>query len=439
MATTVAGLSLALPIDFGWTSETSALQLDLLAYSLPRAVAAGVLVAMITAVLVTTLGSVVVAWGTALGGLVALLANHAFGHTVDPTTSLATLNFIDSTAGGVIMGALGAAVLHHKLPAYGWTLGALISLLIGSVNPLPRMGGSTAEDALMPHWTASDMPPMWMIEVALVLVALGVLMNRNRPPARKPSVELPLTPILAGVVLVLITLVSAEWLARHGGSVAAIGLGVVSSVTTALIAAMLLPRRDGELVLIGAALAAVGSATLTENLPAWSIPVLVGVAALGMWSGSRHGAPMLCLAGLGALGVVTAFTEDADWALLTVGGTAVLAWLFGFGLTAATPRYVPSRVLGTMVIFIPSAVMGLRDYTSRGHYALQGADKVVCTVMGGNSPAPAWAAVLITLGCAGSLTLLRHNRPAPPPIPAAAATGSDESSESSRGTKPDEQ
>ncbi|WP_157574582.1 hypothetical protein [Nocardia jejuensis] len=437
IATTVAGLSLALPIDFGWTAQTSALQLDLLAYSLPRAVAAGVLVAMIVAVLVTTMGSIVAAWGTAAAGLVVLLLNHFFGHASDPTSSLATLNFIDSIAGGIVMGALGAAVLHHRLPAFGWTLGALISLLLGSVNPLPRVGANSLDRVLPEHWQASNTPPLWMIEVALALVVIGLLVNRNRPASQKPSIELPLAPILAGVVLVLVTLVSAEWLARHGGSAASVGLAVLSAIATGLIAAMLLPGRDGELVLVGVALVSVGSATIAAELPAWSIPLLVAVGALGMWSGSNRRTPMLCLALLVVLGMLTAFTEETDWAIITVGSTAALAWLFGFGLTAATPRYVPSRVLGTMVIFVPSAALGLRDYVSRGHYALQGTDKTVCTVTPENSSAPAWAAVLIALGCAGGVAMLRHSRPVTPPS-AAASEHDEESSESSTRTAQDE-
>lgn len=413
---TVAGLALALPIDFGWTSQTSALQLDLLAYSLPRAVAAGVIIAMITAVLITTLASTVAAWGATLGGLLVLLINHVFGHAADPASSLSTMNFIDSFAGGVILGALGAAVLHHKLSAYAWTLGVLISLLLGSVNPLPRVGGGTLDETLPDHWQATDMPPTWMIEVSLVLVVAGLLWNRNRPPADRPSIELPMAPILAGVVLVLVTLASAEWLARHGDSLAGIVLAVVTAIVTAFIAAMLLPGRDGELVLTTVPVSSVGAATLAVALPAWAIPVSVAIAAAGMWYGSRRHAPIACLALLIVLDLVTASTSDTSRAWIIVGSTAVLAWLYGFGLTSARTRYVPSRVLGSMVVFVPSAVMGMRDYVARGHYALQTSDhSVVCTVATEATSSPAWTALLITAGCLGGILVLRRNRPLPDP------------------------
>lgn len=412
-----------MPIDFGWTSQTSALQLDLLAYSLPRAVAAGVLVAMIVAVLLTTLGSVVMAWGTALVALLVLLVNHLVGHSANPTDSLATMNFIDSLSGGAAMGALGAAVLHHRLAAYGWTLGALVSLLLGSVNPLPHIGEMIGD--YPDTWQAADMPPVWMVELAVALVLIGTLLNRNRPPAARLSIELPLAPILAGVVVVLVTLVSAEWLARHGDSLADLGLAVVTTVTTALIAAMLLPRRDGELVLVAVAISAVGSATIAAELPAWSIPVLVAIAAAGMWYGERHPAPMAGVLALMVLGLVTAFTADTDWALLIVGSGALLAWLAGYGLSAAKPRYVPSRVLGTMLLFVPSAVLGLRDYVARGHYAMQdGSQAIVCTVTTEDTSAPAWTSVLIAAGCAGGLYLLRRSRPAPATKPSTPETGS---------------
>ncbi|MEC3920395.1 hypothetical protein [Nocardia sp. CDC160] len=409
---TVAGLALALPIDFGWTSQTSALQLDLLAYSLPRAISAGVLVAMIVAVLLTTLGSVEVAWGTTLGGLLVLLANHAFGHASDPHSSLSTMNFIDSLAGGLVLGALGAAVLHHRLSAFAWTLGILISLLLGSVNPVPRIGGGI-DETTGDHWHATDMPPLWMLLLALALSALGFLANRNHPVAQRLSIELPLAPILAGVVLVLITLASAEWLARHGGSLAGIGLAVVTAVGTAMIAAMLLPGRDGEIVLLAVGLSAVAAATVAAELPAWSIPLLVAVTAFGMWMGSRHGAPSACLVAAIVLGITTALTADTEWAWLIVGGAAVVSWLIGFALTSARPRYVPSRVLGTMVIFVPSAVLGMRDYVARGDYAVRSTgNATVCTVTSGSTSAPAWTAALVAAGCLAGLVVLHRSRPA---------------------------
>ncbi|MFC9996293.1 hypothetical protein [Nocardia sp. NPDC127526] len=432
VATTVAGLSLALPINFGWTSQSSALQLDLLAYSLPRAVGAGVLTAMIIAVLITTLGSIVAAWGTALVGLLVLTANHVFGQTAEPQAALTTMNFIDSLAGGVVLGALGAAVLHHKLPAFGWTLGVLISILLGSVNPLPHIGGLLSQD-VSDQLGESDMPPLWMIELALVLVIIGTLANRHRRPAERPSIELPLAPILAGVVLVLVTLASAEWLARHGDSLAGIGLAVVSTVATGIIAAMLLPGRDGELVLIAVAISAVGSSALAAEVPAWSIPIAVAVAVLGMWYGSRRGAPIACLLLLLVLGLFTAATANTDRAILIMGGTAALVWLTGYGLYSAAPRYVPNRILGSMVLFIPSATLGLRDYVARGHYAIQDTTQAaVCTVTAQDASAPAWTAVLITIGCIAGLQVLRSCRP--PASPATASPDRPGDTESNGGT-----
>ncbi|WP_330184501.1 hypothetical protein OHB26_13430 [Nocardia sp. NBC_01503] len=402
-----------MPIDFGWTSNTSALQLDLLAYSLPRAIAAGVLVAMISAVLITTLGSIVIAWSTALGGLMALTVNHIFGHQTEPSSALSTLNFIDSLAGGLVLGALGAAVLHHRLPAYGWTLGIITSVLLGSVSPMPHLGGVLKDGSGTSAWESMEMPPLWMLELALVLVAIGTLSNRNRTPAERPSIELPLAPILAGVVLVLVTVASAEWLARHGDTFAGIGVAVVTTVATALIAAMLLPGRDGELVLVTVGLSAVGSAALAAELPAWTIPLAVAITVFGMWYGTRRGAPMTCLVLILLLGLFTAITANSDRAILTVGGTAALAWLVGYGLTSANPRFVPNRVLATMVIFIPSAVLGLRDYVARGHYAMQDSSKaVVCTVVSEDTSAPGWTASLIVIGCIGGLYALRRNRSA---------------------------
>lgn len=420
VAALVAGLALTLPIDFGWTSQTSALQLDLLAYSLPRAIAAGVLIAMIVAVLITTLASPSVAWSTTVGGLLVLVANHTLGHAGDPNSSLSTMNFIDSLSGGVILGALGAAVLHHRLPAFAWTLGILISLLLGSVNPVPRVGGGSITENLKDHWQASDIPPMWMVLLAFALAVVSLLINRKGPAAQRLSIELPLAPILAGTLLVLITLFSAEWLARHGGSVAGIVLAVVTSVGTALIASMLLPGRDGEIVLIAVGIGAVGAATIAAEMPAWSIPLLAAASAVGMWAGSQVSAPMSALWLSMLLGVSTALTSDTSEAWLVVGSAALVSWLIGFGLLAARPRYVPSRVLGTTMLFVPSAVLGMRDYVARGDYAMQSGSSGICTVSSGSTATPGWTSVLVAGGCLAGIFLLRRLRPLPVPSAAAA-------------------
>ncbi|MGW3545135.1 hypothetical protein ACWDNI_31960 [Nocardia niigatensis] len=417
VAATVAGLALALPIDFGWTSRSAALQLDLLAYSLPRAVSAGALIAMIAAVLITTLGSPTAAWATALCGLLALLANHVFGHATTANSSLSTLNFIDSLAGGIVLGALGAAVLHRRLPAFAWTLGILLSLLLGSVNPVPRVGGgidTTSGD----HWHPTDLPPLWMIVLSVILTGFGFLTNRKRPTAQRLSADLPLAPILAGVVLVLVTLASAEWLARHGDSKAGISLAVVTAVGTAIIAAMLLPGRDGEIVLLAVGLGAVGAATIAAEMPAWSIPVLALASALGMWAGSRRGAPIAALVAGIVLGVFTACTSDSNGAWLVVGSAAVESWILGYALLSTRPRYVPSRVLGTIVLFVPSAVLGMRDYVARGNYAdaMESTDHALtCSVDSGGASAPGWTSVMVAGGCLAGIYLLRRSRK---PVPA---------------------
>ncbi|MFF0609017.1 hypothetical protein ACFYUD_10145 [Nocardia tengchongensis] len=430
VAALVAGLALALPINFGWTSQTSALELNLLAYSLPRAIAAGVLIAMIVAVFITTLGNPSAAWSTTVGGLVVLVANHVFGHTHDPNASLSTMNFIDSLSGGVILGALGAAVLHHRLPAFAWTLGILISLLLGSVNPVPRVGGGINTD-VSATWHSTDLPPIWMLLLAFALAVASLLINRKGPVSQRLSIELPLAPILAGVLMVLITLFSAEWLARHGGTVAGIVLAVLTSVGTALIASMLLPGRDGEIVLVAVGMGAVGAATIAAELPAWSIPLLVAVSAFGMWAGSQVAAPMPVLWLAMAVGVSTALTSDSTKAWLIVGSAAVVSWLLGFGLLATRPRYVPSRVLGTVVLFVPSAVLGMRDFVARGDYAMQSSgNALMCTVSSGNTSTPGWTSVIVAGGCLAAMFLLRRLRPLPVPTSAApesqAGTGATE-------------
>jgi len=426
VCTLVAGMSLLLPIDFAWTSESTALQLDMLAFSVPRAIAVGAIVAVLVAVFATTMNHGLAAWGSALSGITIMFVNHLAGHHASPVAPLSTLNFVDSIAGGILLGGIAAAVLRGRLQVFGWTLGALASVVISAAMPVPHTG-DLADPAKALHWPAVDSPPLWLIEITLALVFFGTLANRRRTEIERRAFELPMAPILAGLLYITVALFGSEWLARRSANVVDIALAVAATVVTAVIAAMLLPRRDGSLVLLAAALSSVGGAIVPSQLPGWAAPLLVLALAVGIVVGFRRPAPlvaMLVLAGLALFGVLTSGPGDNGLLHAATLGL-VLAASGGYCFGCAAPRYNPTRVLGIAIVLGSSVVLALRDHLSRGDFAnatLDAGHWSTASVPMVHSAIAYWMALAITAGCAVSLVLLRRWRapmvaPVSAPVP----------------------
>ncbi|MFE4461930.1 hypothetical protein ACFROC_31650, partial [Nocardia tengchongensis] len=116
IAAAVAGMSLIVPFDAGCSTDSSAMQLTLLTVTLPRATAAGAILAVVTAVCVRMFGTRT-AWATGTVAALLLATDHLL--VTSTSTTLATANFVDSLGAGVLLGAAGAAALTHRPAALG--------------------------------------------------------------------------------------------------------------------------------------------------------------------------------------------------------------------------------------------------------------------------------------------------------------------------------
>ncbi|MFI5780971.1 hypothetical protein [Nocardia sp. NPDC051570] len=404
-----------LPINFAWASEISALQLDLLTLSLPRSIAAGAIIALIVAVFATTVNHALAAWGSALCGVAIMCVNHIAGRNSGPAASLSTLNFVDAIAAGILLGGLAAAVMHGRAQVFGWTLGALSSIVLGVAIHAPRGGTRTTDSGTtiyLPNVASS--PPLWLLIVTLIAIAVGTFVNRRRTGIERRSVELPMAPILAGTLYVGVTLFGSEWLARHADNVVEVGMAVAMTVAAGLISAMLLPRRDGTLVLLAMALSAVGASIIPSRVPIWTAVPLVVVIGAGILLGFRRPAPFAALFALGALALLGAVTSSsADSTLRSTVFSLALAALAGYCFSSAAPRYNPTRVLGMAIVFVPSVVSSLRDQarqSGRGSITVEDGHWHFSPAPTPNSATPYWTALVITIGCVLGLIALRRWR-----------------------------
>ncbi|MFE3057942.1 hypothetical protein [Nocardia sp. NPDC059239] len=417
LAALVAGLSLMVPIDFAWTSRSSALHLDLLVFSLPQAIAAGALAAIVTAVLSTALGGQSLRWGVALGGAALLFVNHLLGGHAVLGTSLATLNFLDSIAGGLILGGSGAGVLsrsrvesRYTWATSAWLLGALGSVVVAQ-DLIPEPQSKLADPHFPQNWPALDAPPLWLIALALLVIGFRFLREPGAHPVEAHSIQLPIVPIIAGAFMIGVDLVGSGVLARHGDSPLAIAATAAATASGALLTALMLPKRDGVQVLLAVALAGTGSAVLVTSIPGWSIWGLLVLVAGGLVAGIRWPGVRAAAVGIIGLSVYAVLTVVAGHpVVLTVLGHALLALLAGYCFGAVTPRYGSTRVLGIALIYVPSPVLALRDYARRGHCLLIDPGKP-CTIADFTSFAPGCAAIALAVGCALGLWALLRRRP----------------------------
>ncbi|MGH8883371.1 MAG: hypothetical protein ACRD0P_39530, partial [Stackebrandtia sp.] len=341
---------------------------------------------------VTTVDHALAAWGAALCALLVMFAAHLPFLSEENGIAPSTLNYLDSLAAGTLLGGIAVAVLRGRLQVFGWTLGALAAIVFGQLGSTSA-GGIHDGVPGTPGWAQTPLPPLWLIVIALACVITGTIVNRSRDTVERRSVELPVAPILAGLAYVVTVLSASHWLNHHAGSVWHIVTAAALTVAAAVVAAVLLPRRDGVLILLAVALATIGSALIPARLPVWSAVPLVALIAIGLLTGFRRPAPGLAAVALIVIAFATAVVTgrfDSDFTTAAVSGA--LALIGGYCFGSASPRYNPARVLGVAIVFLPSVVTTLRESLGRqefvagpGQWSLSPAAAAV------DSSAPYWA------------------------------------------------
>ncbi|MFE3195687.1 hypothetical protein ACFXHA_42265 [Nocardia sp. NPDC059240] len=395
----IAGLLLMAPLDLVGT-EGSALQLDLMVLNMPRAAAAGAAFAVISAALVVALGRRS-AWIASFGSAVVLVVNHLWNHDAAITGAMTTVNYIDSIFSGIMLGALAVAVFGKPVATGAYLIGALSAIVIGDQTSLPTSGKSNP----LIEWASGATPPLWLVLLAAVLLGLGIAVQHTDPGVQDENTDLAIGPILSALVLVTATALSTEWFVRHSGTAAQIGVTVAVTVVAAVVAALLLPGREGTLVLLSVAIANAGSAIIAVPRPDWSAPIPVLAVIVGLAAGRRWASPWTALAATGGLAVFAAGTADVAHAhaVLAVVGVTLTALIIGYCFGAAVPKTAGSAVVAVAVLIVPCLVVALRGSSfgriAYSPYWYRDPD-------GTTSALPGWMALVITLGCAAGLALL---------------------------------
>ncbi|MFF0488396.1 hypothetical protein ACFYTQ_05170 [Nocardia sp. NPDC004068] len=400
-----AGLAIMMPISFSWFALAASPTIDLLIMSVPQSMAAGAMVAVIAVAVPIGLCSRRVAWYAAGVALAGMFVNHAALHWAN-FDSLSTLNYIDSLLAGVVIGAIPAAVWTNPAATGAYLFGCLGSIVLGDLAQPPAETGSTNRfEALL-----GDAPPIWLVGLAVVFIGWNLAVDAHRAPAKHPGSLLPLAPIVAGMIAVLGILISSTWLAHSTSRPGVPVAGVALVVVTSLVAALILPARDGVMLLLLVAYAASGSAVVAVPHPWWVSVLVVVMVAIGLLLARRWPRPWLALAAsaaLAAAAALTAATGLSGGVCASLGALAI-GLVGGYNVVAALPGRATSAVVALVVLFVPSAGVALRGRSfGRISYSPRWYRLVQVT----HDPGPALAALVITAGCAAGIYLLCRERP----------------------------
>ncbi|MEV6071777.1 hypothetical protein AB0L82_34995 [Nocardia sp. NPDC052001] len=403
----VAGLLLMAPLDLNWANE-GPMEVDLLILNMPRAAAAGAMFAVIAAALAVALGQRT-AWLAAFGSAAVLLTDHLWNLNSSLTGTLITVNYVDSIFGGILLGALTVAVFGRPIATTAFLIGALSSILIGDLTSLPESGGP---QRTFIEWAASGTPPLWLVLIAVLALAAAVAMRRTEPkPDEADGGELPIAPILSALLLVGTTAVTTEWLVKHAGTPPQVTAIAATILVAAIVGALLLPGRDGVVVLLALAVANSGSAIIAVPRPDWSAPLPLIAVVLGFYAGRRWHSPSAGLLGSAAIGVFAAATagQARTEAIIPLIGITAVGLLLGYCFAGAVAqRSAASNAVAFAVLLVPCLVVALRgsDFERVAYSPRWYRDPT-----GSASAAPGWVAVAISLGCLAGLALLYRVRP----------------------------
>ncbi|MEV0467405.1 hypothetical protein AB0I30_34720 [Nocardia tengchongensis] len=402
----VAGLLLMAPLDLNGTSGSPVLQFDLLVINMPRAAAAGAALAVVSAALVVALGRRS-AWIASCGSALMLLVDQFWNRGAPTMDSLTTATYVDSIFAGILLGSLAVAVFGKPLATGAFLAGALGSILIGDQTSLPPGEGHGNP---LSQLASVGTPPLWLLLLTAVLLAAGIVLQQPDPVAEDESTDLAIGTILSALVVITATVLSTEWFVRHAGTPLQIGAAVAVTVGAGMTAALLLPGREGTLVLLAVAVANAGSAIIAVPRPDWSAPFPVIALLAGLAAGGRWRSPWIALAATGALAVFAAGTAGVahQYSAIPVIGVAATGFVIGLCFGAVVPKTAGGAVVAIAVLIVPCLVVALRG-SDFGRVAYS--PRWYRDPSGVVSALPGWAALVITLGCAAGVYLLWRIRP----------------------------
>ncbi|MQY28718.1 hypothetical protein [Nocardia aurantia] len=356
-AAAVAGLTLTIPLKSAWMAHDRPLQVNLMLFDVPRATAAGSFAAVIAAAVTVTLGNTAGRIGAIVAALV-LVVDRLLLRTAGSEV-LSTLNYLDSFFGGLLLGAVGAVAWRRRRTAAAYLFGGLLGAELGDLAESPAdKGGMSPSDLVV-----LQAPSVFAVAAVAVLLVVSIAIHRHGTESiSSPLGLIPMGPILAAGIAIPGVLWTSEWLVRSGDRVPVTVTAVVLVVLAAVVAAVVLPGREGIPLLLAVAFSAAGSTLILVPRPDRALPVPIAALALGLYAGYRRPSPgvaVVLVIALALAGSAAPIAEPRGF-LLPVLGCGAATFVVGYCFASATPLYPTSIVLALSVLVVPSAGMAMR-------------------------------------------------------------------------------
>ncbi|MEV0247528.1 hypothetical protein AB0H76_13130 [Nocardia sp. NPDC050712] len=402
LSTAVAAIALMVPADARRVTSGSALELQLLVNNASWAVTSGALAAAVCAVLVSV-------FGQRGGWLIAVvgMSTTAVAHTVSrvlPTFSLTDLNYIDSVAAGAVIGALGAVTISRRDAPFGFLLGLTSGVLLADFTRLPVR---IVDGAPAVNWSSMSMPPTLLVMGCVALLAVCFhRAPRNQKLADITPCEVPVPPVAAALIATVTLLFATEHLSNNANGITHIVLAVAVLIPTLLVAALMLPNRDGSALLIAIMVSTAGTAVNVARQSLWATPVIIAAVALGLFAG-RGRSIWTAAAAATTAALYAALTADSTESWWPIAGIILVATLTGLCFGSAITTVTPGALVASAMFFVPS--LAIAAYCPSGKL-MEGPVLGLDDRFRLDSSTPGLVALAVCAACASNLLLLRRIR-----------------------------
>ncbi|MFD3591432.1 hypothetical protein ACFWU5_01800 [Nocardia sp. NPDC058640] len=409
VATSVAVLAIMLPISFA--SLASSVHVDLLVFNVPRAMTGGAFMAVITGAVTVAIGGVRTARWTSLLALACILLNHLTlaNSSTDGLDglSLPTLNFIDALLAGIVVGALAVAVWGEPLLRTVYIFAMLGATILGDLTQSPTDADSDGLSGAL-----GGTMPLWFIAASVLTLAYFAL-TTPAPPRTTAENAIPLAPVFAALIAFTTTIVTALAVAAHKTSAPYLIIAAIVVIAAAVVAALILPGRDGILLLLMSGFSVAGSLVVTLPRSGWIDLATLATTAVALWLGIRTPRPLVAAAGVFALACFVFATDivHPHAGLTAALGCLALGAVAGYCLGTSVPISPTAGVVGLATLFVPSVGVALSD-SDFGHLAYSSSWYRTSEVDRGFGPGA--VAMVVALGCAIAVWSLMRHRPATP-------------------------
>lgn len=424
LVSATAGWVLVAPVAAGYAIGGTRGELQLVATSRPLAAAIGVLLAIVTAALLSRRTDTRAARPVSLVGLSVIVGAALVSDQVQQLEWVIAQQYLSGFGAGLALGGCAVAAAGRRSSTAALAGGALAAFLLAvditQTAAMSEGSGSTAYSLEASHGLVAA-PPWWLLLPAMGFSIAGALAGRRASNAFAPQ---PSRAVVSGLIVVVAGLGTNAATVAHLDSWAVAVPATAVFALAVVFAAYRLDGRDGQLLLTATAVAAASAPLIAGAGMTWiGVAIVAATLAVGLVVGLRWPRATLALVLLAAISASGMVATNDLWFVDGIRYLA-LAPVAGYALGSATRTSAVSGVVGLSVLFVPTALSVAGQGSEADDY-WGNLSPVAVLERGMMSPTPpdprglALVMTLVVVGMAVALRVLRARRPETEPVSAA--------------------